>query len=111
MSNIVEETKIIEKEIDNATLIYFETNFDPFKSALLFSNAMRTKLIEKYGSPLYAVLPVRDFCYVFKESDKDYLLNRLGEVVKKEYEKSGYPLTKEVFKITYSDIKTIGSYD
>jgi len=81
------------------------------KSALLFSTNLKQKVSSIIGWPIYCVLPVRDFCYIFSASDKDKLINELGQTVVKEYNESGYEITKEIIKISYDGIEAIGKYD
>jgi hypothetical protein len=111
MKIIVDQLNIIEELFDGRLLLYLETPYESFKSAILFSNAFKNMILDKYGAPMYYVLPVRDFCYFFSETDKDYFLERLGNTVKKEFEESGNPITKEVIRITRNEIIAIGKYE
>lgn len=61
---------------------------------------MRTKLQDSFGFPFYAVLPVRDFCYIFSQKDFAFFSTRLGSTVVKEYKESGYPITPEILKFS-----------
>jgi hypothetical protein len=111
MKKIVDQLDIIEDSLDGRLLLHLETPYESFKSAILFSKAFMSMILEKYGFPMYFVLPVRDFCYLFKESDKEYFLERLGKTVKKEFEESGNPITKEVIRVTRNEIIAIGKYE
>jgi hypothetical protein len=80
------------------------------KSACLFSLKIKDLVKDKIGFPFYAVIPVRDFCYIFGEQDFEYFSERLGSVVLEEYEKSGYPITTEILKFSKTGVESIGKY-
>jgi hypothetical protein len=61
------------------------------------------------GWPLFAVMPCRDFVYLLNQKDQA-LLGRMGQVVMREYQGSGYPISTEVFEITDQCIRAIGDY-
>jgi hypothetical protein len=94
---------------DGLRLAFFETSIEGVKSALLFSQNLKEKIEPVLGWPIYCVLPVRDFCYMFSEKD-DNLLSRLGEIVLDEYCNSAYPVTTEALLISDEGIKTVGKY-
>jgi hypothetical protein len=102
------ETMLLE---NSTTLAYFETELVGLKSALLFSTNLKQKIISVIGWPIYCVLPVRDFCYMFSASDKVILISELGKTVIKEYNESGYEITKEIIKISDDGIQAIGKYE
>src|SRR5262249_16042687 len=56
-----------------------------------------------------AVMPCRDFVYVLNQRDEP-LLGRMGHVVLHEYEKSGYPISTEVFEIADQGLRAIGDF-
>lgn len=93
-----------------ATLAYFVTEMAELKSALLFSKDLKEKVAPILGFPIYCVLPVRDFCYMFNEKDKDELIPLLGQAVLKEYQESGYEITTEIIKISDDGIEALGKY-
>jgi hypothetical protein len=80
------------------------------KSACLFSSKIKDLVKNSIGFPFYAVIPVRDFCYIFGEQDFEYFSERLGSVVVEEYEKSGYPITTEILKFSENGVKAMGKY-
>ena len=61
------------------------------------------------GWPVLAVAPARDFVYVLS-TDHTKFLPRLGAVVMREYQESGYPITAEVLSIDDNGITAIGSF-
>jgi hypothetical protein len=80
------------------------------KSSCLFSSKIKNLVQNNIGFPFYAVIPVRDFCYIFGEQDFEYFAERLGSVVVEEYEKSGYPITTEILKFSETGVEAIGKY-
>jgi len=101
--------EITETE-DALRLAFFETSIEGVKSALLFSQNLKEKVEPLLGWPIYCVLPVRDFCYMFSQKDEG-LLSRLGEIVLDEYSNSAYPVTTEALLLSDDGIKTVGKYN
>lgn len=89
---------------------FIETAIPELKAALLFADNLKDKVSSTFGWPVYCVLPVRDFCYIFSSKDKESLTEKLGTVVLKEFEESGYAITKEIIEISDEGIKAIGTY-
>ena len=111
MNNLLDKTNIEMLQTENnAKLAYFDAEIEGLKAALLFSKNLKQKVLSILGFPIYCVLPVRDFCYMFSEQDKDDLINSLGETVLKEYQNSGYEITTEIIKISDEGIEAIGKY-
>jgi hypothetical protein len=110
MNTLLDESSIeITETEDGLRLAFFETDIEGVKSALLFSQRLKEKVEPVLGWPIYCVLPVRNFCYMFSEKDED-LLSRLGEIVLDEYSNSAYPVTTEALLISDEGIKTVGKY-
>lgn len=80
-----------------------------FKASAIISPEFKTYVSKDLGWPVLAVIPCRDFIYVIPEKDKA-LLGRIGNIVKDEYQKSGYPITTEVIKISDNGFESIGRY-
>jgi len=112
MNDLLEKStnEVLEME-SGARLAYFNTEMEELKSALLLSKNLKLKISPVIGYPVYCVLPVRDFCYMFNEQDKDELINALGETVLKEYRNSGYEISTEILKISNAGIEPIGKYE
>jgi hypothetical protein len=91
-------------------LAYFETEMEGLKSALLFAGNLKEKLQPVLGWPVYAVLPLRDFCYIFSEKDKSTLTELLADTVIKAYQEQGYEITSEIIRISDVGIQAIGKY-
>jgi hypothetical protein len=54
------------------------------------------------------VVPCRDFIYVLRE--KSELVQRIGRVVVREYQSSGYPITTEVLRVSSDGIEAVGAF-
>jgi len=96
--------------IENRRLGYIEAEQTSLKGALLFAPSMKEKAKKDFGFPYYAVIPVRDFCYIFSEKDFEFFSSRIGQVVVDEYKKSGYPITTEILKFTDKGVEAVGQY-
>jgi hypothetical protein len=110
MNTLLSESSIEILETENhEKLAYFESPIAWLKSALLFSKNLKEKASPTLGWPIYCVLPVRDFCFMFSETDKN-LVNLLDQTVLDEYRDSPYPITTEVLRISDEGIETMGKY-
>ena len=98
------------EDIDGHRLGFIGHEQTTLKAALLFSTALRRRLDAEFGLPFYAVIPVRDFCYVFPEEDLEFFSARLGSTVVEEYKNSGYPVTTEILRFTSEGVEAIGHY-
>jgi hypothetical protein len=70
---------------------------------------LKQKVQRAIGWPIYAVVPCRDFAYIFATQDEG-LIPRLGNVVVNECERSGYPITTEVLRISDTGTTAVGSF-
>jgi hypothetical protein len=52
-----------------------EVDYTALKGSLLFAPMMKEKIKKDIGNPFYAVMPVRDFCYIFSEKDFDFFVS------------------------------------
>jgi uncharacterized protein YtpQ (UPF0354 family) len=109
MSAIIAKTNLEVEEIDGNKLGMISTEETPFKASLILSPAFRELVSPSHGWPVYVVVPCRDFVYVIRKNDHEFL-SRLGGVVIKEYRNSGHPITKDVLEISDNGIAAIGSY-
>jgi hypothetical protein len=107
---LLENTPISFSIIEEHRLGLIKAERTSLKGALLFAPAMKNKVEKDFGFPFYAVLPVRDFCYIFSESDFDFFAARIGKVVTDEYTQSGYPITTEILKFTAEGVEAVGRY-
>ena len=107
---LLSQTKISFDKIENKKLGLIEVEQTSLKGALLFAPTMKDKIKKDIGFPFYAVIPVRDFCYIFSEKDYDFFAGRIGKVVVDEYKNSGYPITTEILKFTDKGVEAVGQY-
>lgn len=107
---LLETTQITFDTIQGRKLGLIETGNTTLKGALLFAPTMKNKVKADFGFPFYAVIPVRDFCYIFSEKDFDFFSGRIGKVVVDEYKQSGYPITTEILKFTSKGVEAVGRY-
>jgi hypothetical protein len=107
---VLDRTNIRYDIIDGKKLGMIESEIESLKPALLFAPNIKEKVSVDIGFPFFAVLPVRDFCYIFSQEDFEFFSQRLGPIVVDEYKKSGYPITTEILKFTESGIEAIGKY-
>lgn len=108
MAGLLSRTPIRVDSIGRHRLAMFDTE-SVFKASLIFSPNLKEVLRAKVGWPVYAVIPCRDFAYVFPVRDKD-LIPRVGKVVVHEYRDSGYPITADVLEISDKGIRAIGGF-
>ena len=108
---ILKESTIEYDTIEHRKLGRIESEYINLKGALLLAPSMKEKIQADFSFPFYAVIPVRDFCYVFSEKDFEFFSQRIGQVVVEEYKESGYPLTTELLKFSENGIETVGVYD
>jgi hypothetical protein len=108
MAALLNKTPIEIEPIEQYRLGIFATD-SPSKASLIFSPNLKEVLSAKLGWPVYAVIPCRDFAYVFPDEDRD-LIGRLGPVVVQEFSRSAYPISTEVFRISDDGIRAIGAF-
>lgn len=108
--SLLAKTNITFDTIENRELGLIEVEHVSLKGALLFAPTMKDKIKKDIGFPFFAVLPVRDFCYMFSEKDFDFFSQRIGKIVVDEYKKSGYPITTEILKFTDKGVEAVGKY-
>jgi hypothetical protein len=109
MDRILRQTKIETAPIEEHQLGMLNNELVAFKAALLISPNLKEVVEPVLGWPLFAVMPCRDFVYLLNQKDQP-LLGRMGQVVMREYQKSSYPISTEVFEITDQCIRAIGDY-
>lgn len=108
--NLLSKSTLSFDTIENRKLGIINVDNETLKPALLFAPTMREKVKKDFSFPFYAVIPVRDFCYIFSEKDFDFFSGRLGDVVADEYKQSGYPITTEVLRFTDKGVEAVGQY-
>jgi hypothetical protein len=81
----------------------------PFKSALILAPNVKQVLSPILGWPLLAVVPDRDFLFLWDAAHPDFA-NYVGRTVLKEFASAPYPLTTEVLRIDDDGIAPIGAF-
>jgi hypothetical protein len=109
MMRLLAESQLTVQEAQGVRLGYFETEM-PLKASLLLAPNFKEVVAEEIGWPILAVAPCRDFLYVWPASGTE-LIGRMGTVVLKEYERSGYPLTTEVLRVSDEGIEAVGRFE
>lgn len=107
---LLSTTEITFDTIENHKLGLINVEHETLKGALLFAPTMKKKIKKDFGFPFYAVIPVRDFCYIFSEIDFEFFSKQIGAVVVDEYKNSGYPITTEILKFTDKGVEAVGQY-
>jgi hypothetical protein len=96
------------KDIDGVRLGYLETTL-PFKTALLLAPNLKEVVAPLLGWPLHAVMPDRDFLFLWDSRHTDFV-SRIGRLVVDEFTQAPYPISTEVFEVSDSGIKPIGAF-
>ena len=110
IAQIIDSTKLEMSDVDGAKIGMLATDKVAFKASLMLSPAFRQLVSQKIGWPVHAVVPCRDFVYVFPTQEHD-LISSLGSIVVREFQQSGYPITKDVLEISESGVIPIGTYE
>jgi len=108
MAALLDEATLEVTPAEGHLLGYLETD-SPLKASLIFSPNLKARVSTHLGWPIYAVIPARDFMYLFPKRDQA-LIPRIGGVVVNEFRGSGYPITTEVLEISDAGIQAIGKY-
>ena len=109
MNQLVTDTTLEVEEIDGVQLGMLSTEDTPFKASLILAAGFRELVTPTHGWPVYVVAPARDFAFVISRDDRDFL-SRLGAVVLREYNESGYPITSDVLEVGDGGVTAIGSF-
>jgi hypothetical protein len=81
---------------------------EPYKAALILTKTLKDKVSNELGWPIFAVAPTRDFVYLFSKHSS--LVNKVGQVVIREFNNSGYPISTDVWELNDNEQKVIGTY-
>ncbi|MEK7949800.1 hypothetical protein [Luteolibacter soli] len=108
LSRALEEATIECNEIDGVHLGFLSTSL-PFKAALLLAPNLREVVGAKLGWPLLAVVPDRDFIYLWDARHSDFV-GKVGKVVVREYNQAPYPISTEVYRVSDEGIRAIGAF-
>ena len=95
-------------DIDGVKLGFIGTAL-PFKASFLLAPNLREVVEDLLGWPIMAVVPDRDFLYLWEARHTDFV-QRVGDVVVREYSQASYPISTEVYEITDQKIRAIGEF-
>lgn len=102
------ESKLETKDIDGVQLGFISTPL-PFKASLILAPNLREIVGSVLGWPLMAVIPDRDFLYVWAARHTNFV-QRVGGVVVREYSQASYPISTEVYEIGEPGIRAVGAF-
>jgi uncharacterized protein YtpQ (UPF0354 family) len=108
LAAVLKDATIEHSDIDGVALGFIRTTL-PFKSALILAPNLKEIVAPVLGWPLLAVIPDRDFLFLWA-AKHDGFANRVGGTVVKEFSAAPYPLTTEVFEIGDEGIAAIGAF-
>jgi hypothetical protein len=108
LGRALSEATIESQAVDDVQLGFIGTPL-PFKAALILAPNLRQVVGAVLGWPLMAVVPDRDFLYLWAARHTDFV-QRVGEVVVREYSQASYPISTEVYEITDQKIRAIGEF-
>ena len=108
LARVLSEAKIETQSIDEVRLGFINTSF-PFKTALILAPNLREIAGTVLGWPLMAVIPDRNFLYLWAARHTNFV-QRVGGVVVREYSQASYPISTEVYEITDEKIRAIGEF-
>jgi hypothetical protein len=108
LADALADAKFEYRDIDGVRLGFVSTVL-PFKSALILAPNLRDIVAPLLGWPLCAVVPDRDFLYLWDAQHIDFA-DRVGRVVVDQFTTAPHPLTTEVFEIDDAGISAIGAF-
>jgi len=108
LGRALSEASVESQDIDGVKLGYINTSL-PFKASLILAPNLREVIGAVLGWPIMAVIPDRNFLY-FWAAQHTTFIQRVGGVVVREYSRSSYPLSTEVYEITDNAIRAIGEF-
>ena len=108
LARALAEARIELRDVDGIGVAFFATTL-PFKSALVLAPNLKQVVSPMLGWPLYAVIPDRDFLYLWAARQNGFI-DRVGKIVVDEFKKAPYPITTEVFEIADGAIGAVGAF-
>jgi len=108
LARALSEATVQSHDINGVLLGFIDTKI-PFKASLILAPNLREVVGAILGWPLMAVVPDRDFLYLWAAQHTDFV-QRLGGVVVREYSKASYPISTEVYEIGDQTIRAIGEF-
>lgn len=108
LAKVLSNSKIEFSVIHGVNLGFIDTSI-PFKSSLILAPNLRECAEGLLGWPLMAVVPDRDFLYLWAARHAEFA-SKVGHVVVREYSQASYPISTEVYEISEDEIKAIGHF-
>jgi uncharacterized protein YtpQ (UPF0354 family) len=108
LGRALSEASVESQFIDGVQLGFIGTSL-PLKASLILAPNLREVVGAVLGWPLMAVVPDRDFLYLWAARHTDFV-QRVGHVVVREYSQASYPISTEVYEIAYKAIRAIGAF-
>lgn len=108
LGRALSEASIKSQSIDGVQLGFIGTSL-PLKASLILAPNLREVVGAVLGWPLMAVVPDRDFLYLWAARHTDFV-QRVGHVVVREYSQASYPISTEVYEIADKAIRAIGAF-
>jgi len=108
LGQVLSQVTLESRAIDDVQLCFVGTQF-PFKASLVLAPNLREIIGSRFGWPLMAVIPDRNFLYFWAAKHTGFI-NRVGRVVVREYLQASYPISTEVYEITDEKIRAIGEF-
>lgn len=108
LGRTLSEATIESQDIDSVQLGFVGTSL-PFKASFILAPNLRDVIGAVLGWPLVAVVPDRDFLYVWGAQHTGFV-QRVGNVVTREYSQASYPISTEVFEISDEGVRAIGEF-
>ena len=108
LGRALSKATIESNDIDGVQLGFISTSL-PFKTALILAPNFREVVGAVLGWPIMAVVPTRGFLYLWAAQHTDFV-QRIGEVVVREYSQTAHPVSTEVYEITDQAIRAIGEF-
>jgi hypothetical protein len=108
LARALADSSIECKDIDGVALGYINSSL-PFKASLVLAPNLRDVTEAALGWPLMAVIPDRNFLYLWAARHADFV-QRVGGVVVREYSTAAHPLSTEVYEITDDALCVVGEF-
>lgn len=108
LARALTQATIETSQVDEVTLGMIGTPL-PFKASFILAPNLKEIVGNTLGWDLLAVLPDRDFLYLWAARHEDFA-GCLGEIVVREYTQAPYPISTEIFEISDQGVRAIGAF-
>ncbi len=106
-ARLLEDVELEVTDIDGEPLGMVPID-SPYKASTVFASTFRAFVERVMGWPVLVVIPCRDFIYVLRNDSP--IVGRVGGVVVEEFQRSGYPITTEVLRVSSDGIEALGRF-